>query len=57
MKKPYASDWKVITEDLEYSPEKKLYWKPSEEKYRDEYSANWAGWIGAGALLREIIKS
>jgi len=52
--KPYATDWKVINEGLEYSEEKDLYWYKG--RVYDELSANHNGIIGMGAVLKQSIK-
>ena len=54
MKKPYTTDWVKIRPDLEHSYSLNLYWKDG--KCRDELSAKWAGWIGTGAILKDMTK-
>lgn len=52
--RPYAADWRQIDDKLWHSDELKLYWRSDLALSRDEYSANWAGWIGPGAELARI---
>jgi hypothetical protein len=56
MKKPCASDWQKLEDDLEYSKEEDLYWVPSTKTIYDERSAQHNGLIGMGAVLRSIAK-
>ena len=52
--KPYAQDWTEISEGVEYSKEKDLYW--CNGRVYDERSANHNGIIGMGRQLRAIIQ-
>lgn len=54
MKKPYASDWSKITDDLEYSKSRGLYWYNG--RAYDELSAQHNGIVGMGATLLKIIR-
>ena len=53
-KKPFATDWEIICEDLEYTPTQKLYWHNN--RVYCEVSARHNGLIGLGARLKKIIK-
>lgn len=50
----YASDWKMVGEDLYYSQELGLWWKDG--RHYDKLSAEHNGIIGMGAALRRIVK-
>ena len=52
-KKPYASDWQRLSEHLEFSASKQLYWYKG--RVYDDLSAQHNGIIGLGALLKTII--
>ena len=55
MKKPYASDWKVINyAGVQYSAHLELYWVNN--TVYDERSAQHNGIVGAGAMLRKIVE-
>jgi hypothetical protein len=55
MKKPYASDWKVINyAGVQYSESLDRYWY--RDRIYDERSANHNGLIGMGAQLKDLIK-
>ena len=54
MKKPYASDWKKINEDTEYSEELDRYWRKG--RLYDELSASHNGIIGVGKIFKELLK-
>lgn len=57
MIRPYAEDWRPYgLRGLMYSESLGLYWSAKEQKYRDQLSAEWAGWTGAGEQLRNIIQ-
>ncbi len=51
--KPYASDWQCLSDDLEFSASKQLYW--CKGRVYDELSAQHNGIIGHGALLRSRV--
>lgn len=52
--RPYATDWVKCRNDLEFSKELGLYWNGA--LARDVQSAEYAGWVGAGSTLRNLIK-
>jgi hypothetical protein len=54
-RRPAGYDWEVIHDDLHHCPRHNKYWKPSEQMARCAMSAQWAGWIGAGAQLKSIL--
>ena len=53
MNKPYANDWVIVADGVEYSESKKIYW--SNNRVYCELSARHNGIIGAGAYLRRVI--
>lgn len=55
MNRPYASDWIIIGDGLQYSKERDLYWYKG--RVYDELSARHNGIIGLGAALRLSILS
>ncbi len=52
MKKPYATDWKQINADIEYSKYLHLWWSNENKKYYDELGAHHNGITGMGAELK-----
>jgi len=53
-KKPYAQDWTIIRDDLEFSSTLQLYYYKG--RVYDQRSAAHNGIVGAGYRLKEIIK-
>jgi hypothetical protein len=53
-RRPYASDWKEVRWDLEYSAELNRYWHNG--RLYDELSASHNGLTGLGRQLKDIIK-
>lgn len=52
-KRPYATDWVKINDNVEYSKELNLYWH--NKRVYDELSATHNGLIGLGAQLKKAI--
>lgn len=52
-KKPYATDWVKLNDELEYSEQRELYWYKG--RAYDERSASHNGLVGAGATLKKMI--
>lgn len=56
--RPYADDWALLAwnPDISFSLTLDLYWSAKEQKGRDSRSAEWAGWVGQGAELKNTIR-
>jgi hypothetical protein len=52
-RRPWADDWTNLDSKIQYSPSLNTYWDGKTR--RDERSAAWAGWIGAGSDLKKIV--
>jgi len=52
--KPYATNWKKVKPDVQYSEELELYWY--KDSIYNALSAAHNGIIGIGRILRDIIK-